>query len=89
MKPVVAIALIVTGLVLFAIPPIADWLWRADSVRLLQQPGIHNVMLEGRMETGYKFGCMLAGFLCLGFAIRYSIGQFGTAGPTKPFDVKE
>jgi hypothetical protein len=80
MKPVIAIALIVAGLVLFAIPPIADSLWRADSVRLLQQPGVHNVILEGQMEAGYKFGCMAAGFICLGFAIRYSIGQFGTTG---------
>lgn len=75
MKPAVAIALIAAGLFLIALPTISDYLWRAHSVRLLENPGISSVNLSGEMEPLYKFGCFVVGVVCLGIAIRYSIGR--------------
>jgi hypothetical protein len=75
MKPSIAIALIVAGILLIASPLVADYFWRADTMRiLLQRPDVTSLNLESQIGE-YKYGCFVAGIFCLGFAIRYSIGR--------------
>ena len=73
MKPAVAIALIAAGVVLVAIPPLSDTLWRADAIRLMTQRGFNSVNVGGQMDAPYKFGCFLAGVFVIGIAVRHSI----------------
>lgn len=72
MKPTIAIALILAGVLLVAIPVISDAFTRADMVALLQKPGVSNVTLP-QMHPIYGFGCYAAGVACIGVAIRKSI----------------
>jgi hypothetical protein len=72
MKPVIAIALILAGVLLVALPVISDAFTRADMVALLQKPGVSNVTLP-QMHPIYGFGCYAAGVACIGVAIRKSI----------------
>jgi hypothetical protein len=73
MKPAVAIALIVAGVGLVALPPLSDTLWRADAIRLMAQRGFNSVDVAGQMDTPYRFGCYLAGVFAIGIAVRYSV----------------
>lgn len=61
MKPAIAITLIIAGTLLILAPPIADYFWRADAVRLLEKPGVHHVDLRGDMGDGYRAACFIAG----------------------------
>ena len=74
MKPVVAIALIVCGVFVVALPPLSD-AWHASmSVRLLQNlPPNTNVNVSGNMEDAYRFGCWLLGAAMILIAIAASV----------------
>ena len=73
MKSTVAIALIVSGVILVALPPISDYFWRADAIRSVQITGMSNLTLDGKMEQGYRLGCFLAGVAAIGVAVRSSL----------------
>ena len=73
MKPAVAITLIIVGAILIALPPISDYLWRADTIRLLQKPGVSNVQLQGQMGDDYRAACFLAGAVVIAVACIFSI----------------
>src|SRR5262249_12765914 len=53
--------LVVAGQPLILAPPIADYVWRADAVKILQKPGVTNVNLQGEMGDGYRAACFMAG----------------------------
>ena len=72
MKPAIAIALILAGVLLMSLPVMSDAFTRADMVALLQKPGVSNVNLP-TMHPIYTFGCYAAGVACIGVAIRNSI----------------
>lgn len=61
MKPAVAITLILAGTLLILTPPIADYFWRADAVKVLQKPGVDRVNLRGEISESYAAACYLAG----------------------------
>ena len=73
MKSAIAITLIVVGAILIALPPISDYFWRADTIRLLQQPSVSNVHLEGQMGDDYRVACFVAGAIMIAVACIFSI----------------
>ncbi|MBN1854541.1 MAG: hypothetical protein JW829_17550 [Pirellulales bacterium] len=74
MKPAFAITLIIIGAFLIALPPISDYFWRADTIRLFQQqPGVSNVHLEGQMGDEYRISCFVVGTIVIGIACFYSV----------------
>ena len=79
MKTAVAIVLIVAGVFLIALPPISDYLWRADVVRLMEK-GSTNVVLSGRMQTPYPAFCYMAGVAMIAVAVVSSMRRPSAAG---------
>jgi hypothetical protein len=88
MKPAVAFALIVGGVILIALPPVSDHEWRADLAKLLER-GSLQVNLQGQMEAPYRFGCYVAGVLMIaaaavGFSVRRLPPPTTERGATTP-----
>jgi hypothetical protein len=72
MRIEIVITFIVGGVIVVALPPLSD-AWRAFMVTRLLERGSNSVMLEGRMEDIYRFGCWALGALMIGVAV---IGSF-------------
>jgi len=75
MKSSVAIALIIAGVVLIAIPPLSD-AWVTLRVTQLMANRYTSVELSNaRMEDAYRIGCMILGAAMIGVAVIASRGQ--------------
>ena len=74
MKTPIAIVLITMGSVLIAVPPLADWSLRADTVRLMEKnPQITSVSLQEPMSETYRLGCWSVGTAMIFFTALASL----------------
>lgn len=69
MKPIVAIALILGGVVVIGIPPFFDNLEKAQVFERMAR----GFAMEHSMTSVYRFGCFLAGALMILVAIIVSV----------------
>lgn len=72
MKSSVAIALILAGVILIAVPAISDYLHQRNTANVLVDIDFERsarVNLAGPMSSEYRFGCWLAGIVSIGCAI--------------------
>ena len=75
MKPSVAIALIIVGGILVALPPISDCLWRADALRMVEKTGMSSGTLDGKMDGIYRIGCIMAGVGSIATSVIFSTAR--------------
>jgi hypothetical protein len=68
MKPIVAVTLIIGGIFVVALPPLAD-AWRTWMFTRLMEHGAHSVIIEGDMPNLYRFGCWLLGAAMIAVAV--------------------
>ncbi len=69
MKKEFAIALLVCGTALVALPAISDYMHARLVVALMRDGGVTSVNLAGRMEELYRLGCYLAGIVMVVVAV--------------------
>lgn len=74
MKSGVAIALIIGGVVLIAMPPLSD-VWQTSMIAWVMQSKHDNmsVALPGEMDGIYRFACWLMGAAMIGIAVVASV----------------
>jgi hypothetical protein len=65
MKTAVVITLIISGVVVVAIPPLSD-AWRTLMMTRLMEHGVRSVNMEGRLEDIYRIGCWSLGAAMIG-----------------------
>ena len=68
MKTAVAIALIVAGVVVVAIPPLSD-AWRASLIARVMEHREGMVSMEGQLGDLYRAACWLLGAAMIGVGI--------------------
>ena len=75
MKTPVAVTLIIMGALLVMTPVLSDYAYQRNLVELMTQSNVTNVMLAGKMEELYRFGCWLTGSVMVVVAVFASLMQ--------------
>jgi hypothetical protein len=82
MKCSVAVALILGGVLVVALPPLSD-AWRTFVFARLLEHGANSIEIDGRMEDTYRIGCWLLG------AAMISVAVIGSLAPASETDERE
>jgi hypothetical protein len=73
MKTPIAVTLIIMGALLVMTPALSDFAYQRNVVELMTRANVTNVMLAGKMEELYRFGCWLTGSGMVGVAVLGSL----------------
>jgi hypothetical protein len=84
MKTEIAIALIVCGTILIAVPPASDYLMREQVTRIItQKPEASNVYLGNDMSQEYRLGCWFVGAAMVAVSVIASLGAARRRSPVE------